>query len=332
MYSSVENVNIWTADSFDASLPETQNNEVDLVSKVEAADVLPSVPASAPRMGSATLPHGRPPLLSRPLSSVVMRPNSPPRPTRASSITTQDISGPQFVSSTNINLDSTLPLSRIRRGEFHGSGQSDNPELRLDDKFHSMTLPNFKSRPPQGISFDARDVGSRVDDVMSEVCFGGPSTGDGSVGFRRPHQSNPKGVHDEDNVYEEINSAPVFPPKIPPPDPPNSQKKPTAPRNLRGRKSQAGNSSGIGGTSPANLPAQGSSDKVKSGSTEKAGVRLTTGASDAKEHRVPRRPRQSGARSSSIRSSSAADDGTPATGSSNSDPKGTRKLRERSLR
>lgn len=297
---------------------------MDIVSKVEEADVRPSAKVSTPKMGSATLPHGRPPpFLSRPLSSIVTRPNSPPQPTRASSITTQDISGPQFVSSTNIDLESTLPLSRIRRGEFHGLGQKDNPEPRPGNKFHSMTLPNFASRP-RGISSDARDAAVRADDIMSEVCFGEPSGGEGSVGFRRPQKSNLK---DEENVYEEINSTPVCP-KIPPPDPPNSQKK-SATRNLRGRGSQGGNSSGRSGMLPTNPPAWGNNDKTKSGSSARAGVKLTTGESDSK--RVPRRPRQNGARSSSIQSSSAAGDNTPATSSSNSDIKATRKPREQSL-
>lgn len=339
-FSSVENVNICVADSFEVTTSETQSNKMNPPSKVEEVSVHSSVPVLPPKVELATLPSRHLVLPSRPMS-VVLRPNPPSRASqvkRASSITTQDISSPLFVSSTNINLNSTLPLSKIRSSEFHsGSRHMDGVEPRSGndiDEAHTKTLPNLSPRL-RGTPLDSRHVGVRsscVDAPPSELCFSPTSNADTSVRLTRPQASLPV----VENVYEEIKPAPVCP-KIAPPNPPTSQPKLSA-RDPHKRGSQVGSVSERGAV-PSARTANASRTCVSEKSKTKPSVRI--GDKETEEQklragvgkgdditRAARQPRRSSNRSSSTRSSAANND-TSASVPLNSDFKQPKVPKER---
>lgn len=342
-YSSVENVNICVTDSFEVTASEAPSNNLNPPSKVEEVSVHSSVPVPPPKVDpEATLPSRRPVLPSRPMS-VVLRPNPPSRASqakRASSITTQDISSPLFVSSTNINLNSTLPLSKIKSGEFHsGLRKTDGVEQRSGNDFddaHTKTLPNLSPRL-RGTPLDSRHVGVRsscVDAPPSELCFSPTSNADTSVRFTRPQPSLPV----VENVYEEIKPAPVCP-KIAPPNPPISQPKLSA-RDLHKRGSQVGGASD-GGVVPSGRTANASRTGVGEKSKTKPSVRI--GDKETEEQklragvakgdditRATRQPRRNSNRSSSTRSSAANND-TSASVPLNSDFKQRKVPKERTM-
>src|SRR6218665_1920229 len=200
-----------------------------------------SAQVSAPVIAPPSAPVPSPGLPSRPMS-VVIRPNPPNRASqakRASSITTQDISSPKFVSSTNINLDSTLPLSKIRRGEFPGLKQAGDFEQESDvarnsDEFQFRTLPNppaktrgIKANPPEKTNRN-----SCLEPSSTHLHFNPTSTGETVTRLKKPRDKvsvpllGDSGLEEEENVYEEIGGlGVVVSPKIPPPDPPSAEQK-----------------------------------------------------------------------------------------------------------
>lgn len=269
-----------------------------------------SAQVSAPVITPSSAPVPSPALASRPLS-VVIRPNPPNRASqakRASSITTQDISSPKFVSSTNINLESTLPLSKVRKGEFRalkqqaGDFEHESDEAKNSDEFQFRTLPNppAKTRGIKAIPPDRPNRNSCLEPSSTNLHFNPTSTGETVPRLKKPRDKfsapllGDSGV-EEENVYEEIGGLSVVCPKIPPPDPPNSEQKAMGSRDSQtpkareepriGRRQNSTQAGKVAG------PKRSDFTSTRNGS-EKA--KAKPGANDcAKGSRTPKKARQS---------------------------------------